>query len=232
MDPARPHTDTHYEEELARLREMILLMGAEVEGMIASSVRSLVDRDTPLAEKMIALDSRIDRQEKDIDGLCLNLLALRQPVASDLRFITIVLKIVRDLERIGDLAVNICERVIELNEEPPLKPYFDIPRMSEQAGGMVKDALDSLVAGDAERAREVIARDKLVDELYMRVLRILLTYMMENPQNIYRATRLQSIAKYLERIGDHATNIAEMVVFNVEGQDIRHPGSGGPVTGG
>jgi len=222
--PTNPHTDREYEGELLRLREQILLMGAEVEGMIADSVRSLVERNSSLARAVMERDARVDRLELQNDALCLSLLARRQPVASDLRFIAVVLRIGRDLERVGDQAVNIAERVLELNEEPPLKPYVDIPRMAEQTQAMLRESLDALVSGDDMRARDLIGRDDQVDEIYDRVNRVLLTYMMENPQNIFRATRLQSIAHNLERISDHATNIAEMVVFFVRGTDIRHGG--------
>jgi phosphate transport system protein len=162
--------------------------------------------------------------EIDIDELCMVILARRQPVASDLRFITMALKLVTDLERIGDLGVNISERVVELNDEPQLKPYVDLPRMADEVQSMLREALDAFVAGDPDRAQAVIERDKTVDAYYTQVFRELLTYMMEDTHNIYRATRLQSIAKYLERIGDHATNLAEMVVFMVKGKDIRHTG--------
>jgi phosphate transport system protein len=143
-------------------------------------------------------------------------------VASDLRFITLVLKVVTDLERIADLGVNICERVIELGSEPPLKPYVDIPRMGIDVQAMLREVLDALVAKDPEKARQTIEKDKVVDALYAQVFRELLTFMMESGSNVYRATRLQSIAKYLERMGDHTTNLAEMVIFMVEGNDIRH----------
>jgi phosphate transport system protein len=146
-------------------------------------------------------------------------------VASDLRFITMALKLVTDLERIADLAVNIAERVIELNEEPPLKPYIDLPKMAEEAQTMVRQALDAFVARDADAAQAVIKRDTVVDAYNVQIFRELLTYMMEDPRNIARAIRLLSISKYLERIGDHATNLAEMVVFMVKGQDIRHLGT-------
>lgn len=220
----RPHTDRQYERELAELREKILLIGAEVEEMIAASLAALVQRDSPQARQVIERDREVDLLELRIDEVGLHLLALRQPVASDLRFITMALKIVRDLERIGDLAVNISERVLELNEEPPLKPYLDIPRMADVARGMVRDVLDAFVNGDADRAREVIDRDHTVDGYHEQIFRELLTYMMESPRNIPRATRLQSIAKHLERIGDHATNVAEMVIFMVQGKDVRHGG--------
>jgi phosphate transport system protein len=157
-----------------------------------------------------------------IDQLCLHILARRQPVASDLRFTTMAMKLVTDLERIGDLVVNICERVIELNEETPLKPYVDLPKMAQASQSMVHDALDAFVAGEVERAQQVISRDEIVDAYYAQIFRELLTYMMEDPKNIYRATRLQSVAKYIERIGDHATNLAELVIFHVQGQDVRH----------
>jgi phosphate transport system protein len=219
------HTDREYETELQKLREQILLMGAKVEDMIAQSVRSLLERDNDLARRTIEADHQVNRLEVETDELCLRILARRQPVASDLRFITIALKLVTDLERIGDLAVNTCERVVELNQEPPLKPYVDLPKMAEAARGMVRDALDAFVAADVERANRVIEADRTVDAYYGQIFRELLTYMMEDSRNIFRATRVQSIAKYLERIGDHATNLAEMVVFMVKGKDIRHMGS-------
>jgi len=220
----REHTDRQYETELRNLREQLLLMGAQVEEMITNSVKALVERDSALATRTIESDHQINRLEVDIDDMCLRILAKRQPVASDLRVLTIVLKMVTDLERIGDLGVNICERVVELNLEPPLKPYVDLPKMADVAQSMVRDALDAFVARDAERAEAVIDRDKTVDAYYAQIFRELLTYMMEDPRNIYRATRIQSIAKYLERVGDHATNLAEMVVFMVKGKDIRHLG--------
>jgi phosphate transport system protein len=219
------HTDREYEAELSRLREQLLLMGAHVEEMIGNAVRALVEKDSDLAHRMIDRDREVDQLEVDIDDLCLRILARRQPVASDLRFLATALKLVTDLERIADLGVNICERVLELNREPPLKPYVDLPRMADAARGMVREALDAFVERDAERAERVLARDNEVDAYYAQTFRELLTYMMEDPRNIYRATRVQSIAKYLERIGDHATNLAEMVVFMVHGKDIRHTSS-------
>jgi phosphate transport system protein len=221
---SREHTNREYEQELRKLRDQVLRMGAKVEEIISGSIKALLERDTVLATRMIAFDHKINQMEVDIDELCLLVLARRQPVASDLRFITMALKLVTDLERIGDLGVNISERVIELNEEPQLKPYVDLPRMAEEVQGMLREALDAFVAGDPERAQAVIDRDNNVDAYYTQVFRELLTYMMEDTHNIYRATRLQSIAKYLERIGDHATNLAEMVVFMVKGKDIRHTG--------
>ncbi len=221
----REHTDQEYELELRHLREQLLLMGSHVEGMIGSSLKALVERDSELAERTIATDCIVDRMEVEIDGLCLQIMARRQPVASDLRLVAMVLKAVTDLERMGDLGVNIAERVVELNREPPLKPYVDLPRMASETQTMLREALDAFVAKDAERARRVIDHDKVIDDLYAQVFRELLTYMMEDAKNVYRATRLQSVAKYLERIADHATNLAESVVFMVKGRDIRHQSS-------
>lgn len=222
---AKAHTDRAYEAELVRLREQLLFMGAKVEKMIGNAIRALVERDSELARDLIDEDHQVNKLELEIDDLCLRILAKRQPVASDLRFITMALKLVTDLERMGDLSVNVAERVLELNEEAPLKPYLDLPKMAEAVQAMVREALDAFVAGDAERAQLVIERDQIVDAYYAEIFRVLLTYMMEDPRKIYRATRVQSIAKYLERMGDHATNLAEMVVFMVRGKDIRHTGS-------
>jgi phosphate transport system protein len=219
------HTDSEYESELQQVRDQILLMGARVEEMITKSVRALVERDSELARAMIAFDDQIDHLEVETDELCLRILARRQPVASDLRFLTIALKLVTDLERIGDLGESICERVIELNAEPPLRPQLAIPLMAETVLGMIRQALEAFVARDVARAAQVIEKDSMVDALYAQMFRVLLTYMLEDPRNISRAIRVQSIGKHLERIGDHATNLAEMVVFMVKGKDPRHPGS-------
>jgi phosphate transport system protein len=200
-------------------------MGANVEEMISNSVRALVDRDSALAHRMIEHDHAVDRLELETDQLCLRILALRHALPSDLRFIAIALKLVTDLERIGDLAVNVCERVIEVNQDPPLSSYRDLSRMAEAARGMLREALDAFVQGDARRAETVLEQDRTVDAYNAQIFRDLLTDMTENPRNIHRATRVQSIAKSFERIGDHATNVAEMVVFMVKGEDIRHLGS-------
>ena len=197
------------------------IVAAEVE-----PVNELLNRDSELARSVIDSDPRVDAMELEIDHLCVNLLALRQPAASDLRFITTALKIVTDLERIGDLTVNLAERTIELNEEPPLKPYIDIPRMASQAAGMVHQALDAFVNRNSAMAREVLGEDDSVDRLNVQLFRELLTYMIEEPKNVARALRITFIAKYLERIADHATNIAQMVIFLCEGQDVRHSPAG------
>jgi len=223
--PGEPvHISRRYDQDLERLRERILAMGGNLVGMIKETLRALVERDSAAAKRMIEYDHEINRQEVMIDELSLNIIALRQPAARDLRFITLALKVSTDLERIGDLCVNIAERTLELNEEPQLKPYIDLPKMAEAAEGMIVDALEAFLRGDAKLAEEVTRRDDFVDQLNVQVFRELLTFMMEDPKTITRATRLMFIGKYLERMGDHATNIAEMVIFMVKGKDIRHMG--------
>jgi phosphate transport system protein len=216
------HISKAFDIELNFLRQSILIMGGKVELMIADSVKSLVERNTPLAERTIAMDHEVNGAEVSIDEHCLELLALRQPVGRDLRFITIALKIVTDLERIGDQCANIAKRARELNEEPPLKPYIDIPRMAHRAELMVKEALDAFVLADADLAAKVCRDDSFVDDLNNQIQRELLTYMIEDPTTISRAMKLNYISKSLERVADHATNVAEMVIFMVKGKDIRH----------
>jgi phosphate transport system protein len=216
------HTSKIYEHELRTLREKLLLMGSLVEEMIQKGSTALSTRDTGLAKATIRLDRRINRLECEVDELCMRILATRQPVASDLRFVTTALKIVTDLERIGDLCVNICERVEELNEEPPLAPADELPSLAEESSAVVHDALDALVARDVDRARQLLVRDDVIDDHYSRIFQEILQMMGRDPSTVYRATRIQSIAKYLERIADHAMNIAESVVFLVKGTDIRH----------
>jgi phosphate transport system protein len=199
-------------------------MGARVEEMLSLAMRSYVERSVELARDTVELDRHIDQLELDIDELALQILARRQPVASDLRFITTTLKLVTDLERIGDLGVNICERVIELGDGRTENSYDQIARMADAAQGMVHDALDAFVAGDAVKAEQVIERDKTVDAFYAQLFPELLPRMMSDPGVVLESTRLLSIGKCLERLADHATNIAEMVVFMVKGQDVRHSG--------
>lgn len=219
------HTDKAFEADLRDLREKLLAMGAKVETLIVQSMKALTDRDSALAEKVVAADKDVNRLEVDIDELCRKILALRQPAASDLRLITTALKIVTDLERIGDLAVNIAERSMDLNQAPPLAPYVDTPRLAELAQRQVRMSLDAFVSGDVAKAEEVLRGDDLLDALFLKIFNELLAYMMEDSRNIRRATALMFIAKHLERIGDHALNVAEMVVYMVRGKDIRHPRS-------
>lgn len=223
MDTSQPlHTNLRYEEELRSLRAGLLKMGSLIQGQIAAAMDALVSRDEAAARRVIAGDEEINRMDVEIDETCIRLLALHQPAAGDLRFITTGLKITTDLERIGDNAVNIAERALELNEEPQLKPYIDLPRMAAITQSMVKDSIDAFMRHDTEIAGQVIARDDEVDLLTRQVYRELLSYMAEDPGTIGRATRILFISKYLERIADHATNVAEMVVFMVKGKMIRH----------
>jgi phosphate transport system protein len=223
MDSSLPqHTNRQYEEDLRGLRAGLLKMGGLVERQIAEAMESLVNRDSDHGRQVIARDEEVNRMDSENDEMCIRLLALHQPTASDLRFITTGLKITTDLERIGDNAVNICERALELNEVPQLKPYVDLPRMAEIAQSMVKDSIDAFMRDDAELADQVIARDDEVDQLNYQMYRELLSYMAEDPRTIGQSTRLLFVSKYLERIADHATNIAEMVIFMVKGKMIRH----------
>ncbi len=218
----RGHISAIFDQELNDLRGRILAMGGKVEMMISGSVMSLVERDSGLAQRIVTMDHEVNTLEVAVDEKCLELLALRQPAARDLRFITLALKIVTDLERIGDQCANIAKRALELNDEPPLKPYIDIPRMAHWTEIMLKEALDAFVRGDDQLAIKVCKDDSFVDELNMQIQRELLTFMIEDPATISRALKLNYISKYLERIADHATNIAEMVIFMVKGKDIRH----------
>ncbi|MBI4745291.1 MAG: phosphate signaling complex protein PhoU [Deltaproteobacteria bacterium] len=175
------HTIRQYEEELRQIKEKVLRLGGLVEEGIANSIKALVERDTQLAERTIENDHVVNGLEVEIDELCLKVLALRQPAASDLRLITTAVKIITDLERIGDMAVNVCERVMELNDEPPLKPYIDIPRMAVAAQRMLKESLDAFVNGDTDLATKVLREDDFVDDLNRQIFRELLTFMMEEP---------------------------------------------------
>ena len=213
---------TQKEMDLEKLKELILKMGGFVEDAIKKSVKALVERDRSLAVEVIDGDAIINNFDVEIEEECIRFLAIWQPTGSNLRFVTTAIKIITDLERMGDLAVDICERGIELLDEPPLKPYIDIPRMAEAAQKMLKDSLDAFVAKDAELALSVCEADDFVDNLNQQIFNELLLYMLKDPKNISRAVRLTYITKYLERVGDHATNIAEMVVFMVKGKVIRH----------
>jgi phosphate transport system protein len=220
--PDREHTSKHYEQQLRELKDKLLLMSHRAEEMISESIRALVERRPSVAEEVIRRDDEIDKLEIAIDELCYEILALEQPVARDLRFIATALKIVKDIERIGDIAVNIAERALELIQEPELKRLVDLPIMADAAQKILKESLDAFVNSDADLAEKVILNDNVVDDLYEQIFRELLTYMLEDPRAISRAIKLIFIAKHLERVGDHSANIAEMVVFLVRGKDIRH----------
>ncbi|HEV8640247.1 MAG TPA: phosphate signaling complex protein PhoU [Methylomirabilota bacterium] len=212
----------HFHEELETLKQTLLAMGALVEDQIRRVMRALIERDDALARSVIERDRQVNTYDVEIDEKCVELLALHQPAAGDLRFITTAMKIVTDLERIGDQAVNIAQRAVELNLEPQLKPYIDLPRMAEKAQAMVKESLDAFVARDTALARRVCGEDAAVDALNHQIFRELLTFMMEDARTIPRAIRLILIARFLERVADHATNIAEMVIYLVDSKMVRH----------
>jgi len=215
-------TETHFQKELEELKENLLKMAALVEEAINNAVRSLVKRDFELAQKAFEAEDKINTMDIDINTECLNLLALRQPMAVDLRFITSALKIITDLERMGDQAINIAERAVSLNQEPQIKPYIDIPAMAKITQSMVKDVLNAFVNRDSKLARSVCEKDDLVDGLNDQVVRELLTHMMSDPKTIKRAVQLMIVCRCLERIADHATNIAEDVIFMVDALVIKH----------
>ncbi|MBP1642246.1 MAG: phoU [Acidobacteria bacterium] len=214
--------ERHRDQDLDKIRQSLLRMGGVVERMIQEAMRALMDRDQPRAQAVIRTDDEVDHLQVETDALCNRMLALQQPTAVDLRFLVATMKIATDLERMGDSAVNVAQAVEVLNQEPPLKPYIDLPRLADLTQSMVRDALDSFVRRDARAALDVCKRDDDVDGLYKQLFRELVTYMIEDPKNITRALHLLLIARNYERIADHATNVAEDVIFYVEGRDIRH----------
>jgi len=214
--------ERHFTEELKELRERLLYMASVAEGMIHQSINALVERKEDLTKKVFEDEDKINMMHIEVDDRCLKLIALHQPVAQDLRFIISAIKICSDLERIGDQTVNIAQNTIELLKLPQLKPLIDIPRMADITKTMVKGAIDAFVKGDVELARVVILKDDEVDNLKDQIFRELLTYMISDPASIQRALALILVARNLERISDHATNIAEDVIYMIVGKDIRH----------
>ncbi len=212
----------HFDRDIEEIKDLLLRMGAMVEDAISESIRALLERDTALAEEVIRNDDRIDQMELEIDRRTLELMAKMQPAAVDLRFVAAMMKITPELERIADLAQDVCERVIEVNREPALKAMIAIPRLAQDAQSMVRQSLDAFVRRDAGLARKIIAQDDSIDQQTEQSFRELLTYMLEDPRNISRAIRLTFIGKYFERMADGATNICEMVVYLVEGKMIKH----------
>jgi len=217
--------ERHRDQALYQVRQQLLQMGGVVEEMIAGAMEALTERDSALADRVIEQDREVDRLEKIIDEGCLSILATQQPIAVDLRFLVAVMKIVNDLERMGDSAKNIAQASRIINEEPPLKPYIDLPHMSRLAGEMVHDSLDSFVQRNPDLARDVWKRDDEIDELYEQLFRELLTFMIEDPKKATLSLHLLLVAHNLERIADHATNVCEDVIYYVEGTDIRHAGT-------
>jgi len=214
--------ERHFERELEELNKQLLLMGGRAETIVLKSVEALRRLDRELANEVFDDDKIIDRMELDIDERCLRLLALQQPMAKDLRFITAALKINNDLERVGDHGVNIAGSVMRLAGKPLLKPLIDIPRMAELASDMLHESLDAFVNRDAEKARRICIRDDAVDQLNDQIFRELVSYMVEDPKTITRAMELILVARNLERVADLATNVAEEVVFIAEARVIKH----------
>jgi phosphate transport system protein len=215
------------DHDLDRVRQMLLRMGGMVEGMVAKATQALTERDARLCTEVIEGDSEVDQLEIEIDEVCHSILGRKQPTAVDLRLLVAVMKINGDLERIGDSAVNIAQSVEQINDQPPLKPYIDLPHLSTLVQKMVRNSLDAFVRRDVDLATEVCQSDDEVDGLYKQIFRELLTYMIEDPKTVSRALHLLLISRNMERIADHATNIAEDVIYYVEGRDIRHSMAGG-----
>lgn len=210
------------DQELHQIRQRLLEMGGIVEEMVGGAMASLVERDSELARRVVERDRDVDRLEKAIDETCVTVMATQQPTASDLRFLVVSMKIVNDLERMGDSAKNIAQSALVINEEPQLKPYIDLPHMAQLTREMVHDCLDAFVQRDSRLAREVWQRDDTIDALYHQLFRELLTYMIEQPRTASIALHLLLVALNLERVADHATNICEDVIYYVDGADIRH----------
>ncbi|MDR4508232.1 MAG: phosphate signaling complex protein PhoU [Candidatus Brocadiaceae bacterium] len=216
--------ERQFDQRLGALRKNLIQMASIVEEAISHAVKSLTERDSDMARLVLNNDKQVDMLELEIDRQCVDLLALQQPMAIDLRFITGAIKITNNLERMGDLAVNIAERVVPLNQEPQLKPLIDIPMMAAITQTMVKDSIDAFVNRDTALARSVCERDSKVDALNDQIFRELLLYMMQDPSNITRAVHLILISRHLERIADHSTNIAEEVVYIVKAKVVKHRG--------
>ena len=216
------HTSSHYEKELQGIKDGLIYQGALTEKAIQAAMQALFERNSDLADKVIKEDSVIDILNTELEERCIRILALRQPAAIDLRFITTAIKITGHLERIGDMAVNIAEKAIILTKEPQLKPYIDLPRMTDLVGEMIRLSLDALIKNDLVLAEKVRQEEQLVDSLNEQIFRELLTFMLEDTGTIHRAIVIMQISKNLERIADHAKGIADMVTYMVTGQNVRH----------
>ncbi len=218
----RKHTSLHYEMELQEIKNDLIYLGVLTEKSIQLAMQSLTERNSDLAHRVIKDDDEIDKKDAALEERCIRILALRQPTAIDLRFITTAIKITGHLERIGDMAVNIAEKAIQLIEEPQLKPYIDLPRMADLVGEMIKKSLDSFIRNDLNMAEEVRRTEQITDDLNEQIFRELLTFMMEDSKTIHRALMIMQVSKNLERIADHAKGIADMVTYMVTGECVRH----------
>jgi len=216
------HTSSHYEKELQEIKNGLIFLGALTEKAILAAMKSLSERNSDIAHKVIRDDEEIDKLDTELEERCIKVLALRQPTAIDLRFITTAIKITGHLERIGDMAVNIAERAIQLNAEPQLKPYMDLPRMADIVAEMIKDSLDSFIRNDLSMAERVRQAEQVTDDLNEQIFRELLTFMMEDSHSIHRSLMIMQVSKNLERIADHAKGIADMVTYMVTGECVRH----------
>lgn len=216
------HTSSHYEKELQEIKNGLIYLGVLTEKAILSAMKSLSERNSDIAHKVIRDDEEIDKLDTELEERCIKVLALRQPTAIDLRFITTAIKITGHLERIGDMAVNIAERAIQLNAEPQLKPYMDLPRMADIVAEMIKDSLDSFIRNDLSMAEKVRQAEQVTDDLNEQIFRELLTFMMEDFHSIHRSLMIMQVSKNLERIADHAKGIADMVTYMVTGECVRH----------
>jgi phosphate transport system protein len=216
------HTSAEYERELQEIKDGLLYLGALTETALENGSVALLERNSELARKIIRDDDQIDQLDFILEEKCIRLLALRQPAARDLRFITTAIKITGHLERIGDMAANIAEKVLILNDSPQIKPYMDLPRMVEIVRGMIRKSLDALVREDIELAQQVREEDSVIDQLNDQIFRELLTFMMEDPRKIQACLYIMQISKSLERIADHAEGIADMVTYMVTGRNVRH----------
>jgi phosphate transport system protein len=222
------HTSQQFEEDLIKLKDSLLLMGGLIESMLKEATEALMTHDSKIAQRVVDRDSDLDQLEKKVDEQAVQILALRQPAAQDLRFVTASMKICTDLERMGDIIVNICERVVELSQFPPIKSYRDLPQMMRVTGTMISKSIDAFVNLSLEEATEVLASDDEIDDLFIKIWDELLQMMKYDQKILEPGMKLLFIAKYLERLADHATNISEQVVFTVKGLDIRHSGSPRP----
>ncbi|MBU1184325.1 MAG: phosphate signaling complex protein PhoU [Proteobacteria bacterium] len=216
------HTSREYERELQEIRDGLLYLGTLTERALERGAQALLERNSVLARQIVRQDEQIDRLDVDLEEKCIRLLALRQPAARDLRFITTAIKITGHLERIGDMAANIAEKVLILNDLPQIKPYVDLPRMVEISRGMIRMSLDAMVREDIDLAKKVGQEDAVIDQLNDQIFRELLTFMMEDPRKIQICLYIMQISKSLERIADHAEGIADMVVYMVTGKSVRH----------
>ena len=219
------HTSSHYEKELQGIKDGLIYLGALTEKAIQAAMKSLMERNSETAQRVIKDDVKIDMLDAELEERCIKILALRQPTAIDLRFITTAIKITGHLERIGDMAVNIAEKAILLISEPQLKPYIDLPRMADLVGEMIKDSLDSFINNDLRMAEKVQRTEQIVDDHNEQIFRELLTFMMEDSKSIHRALLIMQVSKNMERIADHAKGIADMVTYMVTGECVRHKSS-------